>query len=524
MKIVKAGRRTRSADRATTDPGIDRSTTAYSGFDDRGRYDGRRRDARQLRSPSSSRQRSRTQQYSPAQTARAWDQLQQRRLTQRVNGNRRFDDFPPASIRRFDDFPPITNRRSYAETELVSERGDGFRRSIPPDWQRSGSQNAQRDFAYRTTGYGRNDFTEVDRFSEVDRRPFETADPQFQRQRTERNRLPRPFSSEDQYRQERPTGDRMRTQQSWTPGIVRPVSHETPQLTGTGETPTPFSARDRFYLTQPEGDDYETQTVWERWKQRMSPGGVALQRMLFTATTLAGGRDKLGMFDFNAEASVIFPRHPGITIKPGFQALFPDGPTRTDLPPRLYSARLEFQLQFQVTQTIGAEVAVIPSLYGDFENLNSDSIRILGRVLGYYKSSPQTSWVLGLLYLDRDDVPFLPAFGMISTPRDDLRLELIFPRPKLMKRISRGAHNERWIYLMGEFGGDSWAVIRANGTRDQVNYKDWRLIFGFEQKYINGRSLLVETGYVFQRELEYVKGPGDFDPGETWMFRAGMVY
>ena len=57
MKIVKAGRRTRSADRAATDPGIDRSTTAYSGFDDRGRYDGRRRDARQLRSPSSSRPR-----------------------------------------------------------------------------------------------------------------------------------------------------------------------------------------------------------------------------------------------------------------------------------------------------------------------------------------------------------------------------------------------------------------------------------------------------------------------------------
>ena len=55
-------------------------------------------------------------------------------------------------------------------------------------------------------------------------------------------------------------------------------------------------------------------------------------------------------------------------------------------------------------------------------------------------------------------------------------------------------------------------------------YRDLRLMFGFEQKYVNGRSLFLELGYVFDRKIEFASKRGEFQPGTTGMFRAGLIY
>ena len=131
---------------------------------------------------------------------------------------------------------------------------------------------------------------------------------------------------------------------------------------------------------------------------------------------------------------------------------------------------------------------------------------------------------LKFLYLDRFDIQVLPSGGWIYTPSQDWRFEVIFPRPKLAMRLSQTATYARWAYMAGEFGGDKFAVERANNSQDQLVYRDLRLMFGFEQKYVNGRSLFLELGYVFDRKIEFESKRGEFQPGTTGMFRAGLIY
>ena len=253
---------------------------------------------------------------------------------------------------------------------------------------------------------------------------------------------------------------------------------------------------------------------------------ITWKRTQATVTVLPGSGNNFGVTDFDVQGTIGFGALPQFTITPGFQMAFLNGPRRTDLPGRVFNARAEFRW-FQPPGTVsqwGYELAVAPGIYSDFERENSDAIRILGRAIGFYAHSPQTQYVFGIAYLDRENLAVLPVFGVILLPRDDVRLELIFPQPRVAYRLMRDESGSRWIYLPGEFGGGSWAIQRTTGRKDIATYSDWRLILGLETKFITGRRWLLEAGYVFNRQLEYDSGPGDFDPGDTAMIRAGFTF
>lgn len=282
---------------------------------------------------------------------------------------------------------------------------------------------------------------------------------------------------------------------------------------------------ERMLLPQPEQPPHDARSNWKRWSDESREGPlVSLRRMTYVATMIAGGSNDVGKDDFLSRFEFSVPRYPGMTVTTGFQAHFLDGPKRTDLPPRLYNMSLGFQWEKQVKPGLGLQLGLTPAYYSDFENTGADSFRMMARVIGFYTTSPQTQWVFGFAYLDREDVRALPVLGVIHVPHADLRLDLVFPKPRIARRISASGQWERWGYLSGEYGGGSWGIKRANGTDDIATYSDWKLNLGFEQRYQNGRSLLLEVGYVFNREIEYRDGPGDFRPSDTYMLRAGIVY
>ena len=261
-----------------------------------------------------------------------------------------------------------------------------------------------------------------------------------------------------------------------------------------------------------------------------------LRQIHFEYTLLGnnGGFSKLGLNEIALNATFQFPlgQHAPILLTPGFSFQMWEGPVGTvattdpDMPPRTYGAYVDLGWQPQFTPWFGADVGVRPGIYTDFRENNSDTFRIKGRGLGIFTVSPAWQVVAGVVYLDRNRVKLLPAGGLIWTPHQDVRWEILFPQPKLSQRLTTVGNIQWWWYVGGEYGGDAWTIERADGTRDSVDYNDIRVYGGIEWlpcEGVNRLSGSIELGYVFERELLYLNTLR-FKPSETYMVRASLRY
>jgi len=252
---------------------------------------------------------------------------------------------------------------------------------------------------------------------------------------------------------------------------------------------------------------------------------ISHKRATAAATWLPGSGDDLGIFSLSLSENFEFPRSEGFTVTPRFGVHYLDGPVRTDLPARVYDTSVAFRWFKKFNEKWSYELEVAPGVYSDFKNVTSDSLRITGRGLAYYMHSRSKQFVMGVVYLDREDVSLLPAAGMIMWFSEGSRLELIFPKPKYTYRIEKDESKERWLYAAGEFGGGSWGIRRGTtGIDDVATYSDLRLIGGLETKHTNGMISVFEVGYVFNRRLEYKSNVGDYDISPTGMVRYQLTF
>lgn len=255
------------------------------------------------------------------------------------------------------------------------------------------------------------------------------------------------------------------------------------------------------------------------------PPVVTLDRMEGRFETLSGG--ELGMDSVEGSANLKFAELDQFSITPQAGVMFVDGPTQTDLPARLYSGQVEFRWTPNL-EPLFLDLALTPGVFTDGDALGRDAFRLQARAVGYLAFSKETQVALGATYLDRDDVPVLPIVGLIHSPREDVRIEAMFPRPRVLQRIAKDSAGETWAYLQGELGGGAWAIERptrrGRGRSDIASYRDYRLIAGIERRVTDGGSALLEAGYVFGRELTYESGRGDYDPEGTFLIRCGITH
>jgi hypothetical protein len=226
-----------------------------------------------------------------------------------------------------------------------------------------------------------------------------------------------------------------------------------------------------------------------------------------------------------------------LLITPGFAANWLEGPIGDpagmprgpDLPPRLYDAYLDFAWYPKLTQWLGAELGLRTGVWSDFDHVNSDSVRILGRGLASVSLTPQLDILFGAVYLDRVHVKILPAGGVYWRPTPEWDAYVVFPNPKVRKYMMNVGNTKLYWYAAGEYGGGSWTVKRAEGTPDElsdrIDINDIRVIGGLEwetQTLIRGH---VEAGYVWDREVVFVSGmPSEFKPDDTIMVRGGIDF
>jgi len=257
--------------------------------------------------------------------------------------------------------------------------------------------------------------------------------------------------------------------------------------------------------------------------------GSFFQKLSFTTTHIVAANVPNDMeiteLELFSSFAVPFPTtdHP-LLINPSFETRFLEGPAMPDAPGTLYSAFVQFLWIPKLSNRWSAILGVEPGLYSDFET-DGDEFRLLGRGLLRYQHTPdRLEFVAGLLYLDRDDVPILPAGGVIWVPTVDWRLELLFPIPKIGYRYFTDGRRESWVYAAGEFGGDTWAVQRLSGADDRITLRDLRFSVGWERKLTGGAGAKLEIGYVFGRSFEYTSDDITIDLDDSVLLRASVSY
>jgi hypothetical protein len=256
------------------------------------------------------------------------------------------------------------------------------------------------------------------------------------------------------------------------------------------------------------------------------------QKLIFNSTWLApGGANGLGMSELEWKTVLGFPvpsRRSPLVVTPGFSVDYLEEPAGSDLPPRVYEATVEFRWWKRFTPRFGIDFLITPGVYSDFEQSTDEAIRTPGHVVGRFEWTPTLDVVLGLAYLDREDLDFLPVGGLVWKPRDDVKLEMVFPRPRVARRVYWfGAMDEEvqdWLYVAGEFGTKTWAIRRTGGANDVLTYRDCRLLLGVERKALRGLDTRFEVGYVFSRQIEFVTDAPDLEPDDTVLLRAGLTY
>ncbi len=209
-----------------------------------------------------------------------------------------------------------------------------------------------------------------------------------------------------------------------------------------------------------------------------------------------------------------------------------DGPTAvgSDLPGSAFSGFLDSGWETNPLQTLGTELAVRVGVFSAFDAINTDSIRVQGKALGRLRLTPTATLRAGVFYLDRNKIKILPAGGILWVPNQDTRFDLFFPEPKLSHYVATLGNSDVWWYLTGYYGGGAWTIKQTDGSHDEIDINDIRLMLGLEfgksdQIRQGFRLGFIEAGYAFNRELLYrVRSSGNLDLENSFVLRAGFAY
>jgi hypothetical protein len=268
----------------------------------------------------------------------------------------------------------------------------------------------------------------------------------------------------------------------------------------------------------------------------------ALQEIRLDYHWFAGhGVQELGINDIelNAKFAIPFLRNAEtpLLITPGFAIHYWEGPISDmlALPPRTYDVYLDTAWNPQLLTWLGAELNFRIGLYDDFvRHVTTDSLRLTGVGYGVVSLSPNFKVKAGVMYLDREQIKLLPAGGVVWTPNTDWYFNILFPNPKIGRRLINYGTAEWWLYFSGDYGGGDWHITERNPSTQYFNfdYDDIRIAVGVEFKTYRNLNGWFEIGGAFSRELFFrddsnpanTPAPNTIYPNNTVFLRAGLAY
>lgn len=226
----------------------------------------------------------------------------------------------------------------------------------------------------------------------------------------------------------------------------------------------------------------------------------------------SGGHKGLGItqLDLSAMFALPFPRPDSpLIITPSFQTTFFDPKIDYYTTNKtLYTTGLNFRwIKPVVPSKWTLDLGVAVQYSGDFKVKGSKAMRFPAHIAAVWGCNPRLKVILGVIYLDReDDYNWLPMAGLIWTPHEDISVELVAPRIRIAERVywfgsAAGNETSDWIYAAFELGGGSWGYEFQNFS-DTIDYRDLKLLLGYERRCASGITLGFEFGYMFERKYE----------------------
>ncbi len=212
-------------------------------------------------------------------------------------------------------------------------------------------------------------------------------------------------------------------------------------------------------------------------------------------------------------------------VQPSFRVDWIDSALITDVPSELFQGGVQFFWRKPITDRWSVMTIARPAVRSDFTTTDN-AFRVFALGLFNWSYIPdELSLSFGAVYLDRADIPLLPAIGLMWTPDSRTRLDLRFPQSRFSKRLAKdGANSETWAYLAGGLGGNTWAVTRDDGRADEVSLRDFRLTVGLEHVIDGGGGCFLEAGYAFGRRLEYESTETKIDLNDGFIVRGGWTF
>ncbi|MEZ6117472.1 MAG: DUF6268 family outer membrane beta-barrel protein [Pirellulaceae bacterium] len=218
-----------------------------------------------------------------------------------------------------------------------------------------------------------------------------------------------------------------------------------------------------------------------------------------------------------------FDRILGVT--PSFRVDLIDADSQLDVPDKLYQTGIQFFYRSQINARWSWMAIVQPAVRSDFST-SDHALRIFGLGLLNWQLRPERLVLsFGAVYLDRADLPPLPALGLTWTPQARTKLDLRFPESKWSWRIQKdGSNSETWCFLAAGIGGNTWAVTRRTAQTDELSLRDIRIQWGLDHVVHGGGGWFAQVGYAFDRSIEYESDATEIALADALLLEAGWRY
>jgi hypothetical protein len=186
-------------------------------------------------------------------------------------------------------------------------------------------------------------------------------------------------------------------------------------------------------------------------------------------------------------------------VAPSGRLVWWNGPTSPDMPPNGFGTFLDFSVQPKFNDSFSLIAWGRFGISSDFNNMSSDAFRYQAHLEGIGRISPNMHLHAGVIYYGRARVKMLPTMGVVWKPDENWVFRLVFPNPKISRRLWMGPQADWWGYVRMDYSGGSWDIENYGLT----DYNDIRLGTGIDFDSPGVMGGYFEFGGSFARELYY---------------------